>query len=116
MQVRGDPQRVPADTGDHTIFIEPAGNPVRHFSRNLDTEHVRAALTGAGGGEVGGVTQTQSSGSFINGQAQQTFINRFDIVGQGPGNNFTTHETAHLTLNANGRVTVFFDNFSVDCR
>ncbi|MGZ4303509.1 MAG: hypothetical protein ACXVHQ_17435 [Solirubrobacteraceae bacterium] len=63
-----------------------------------------------------GVTQTQSSGSFINGQAQQTFINRFDIIGQGPGNNFSVHETAHLTFNANGTATVFFDNFTTVCK
>jgi hypothetical protein len=35
---------------------------------------------------------------------------------QGPGNNYSVHETAHLTLNANGRVTVSFDRFGVTCR
>jgi hypothetical protein len=45
-----------------------------------------------------------------------TFINRFDIIGQGTGNNFTVHETAHITFNADGTVTVNFDNFSVECK
>jgi hypothetical protein len=63
-----------------------------------------------------GVTQTSFKQSLQNGQANMTFINRFDIIGQGPGNNFTVHETAHITFNADGTVTVFFDNFSVECK
>jgi hypothetical protein len=63
-----------------------------------------------------GVTNDQFGGSFVNGQYQETFVNRFDFIGQGPGNNFSTHETAHVTINANGRVTTSFDNFSVNCR
>src|SRR6266571_2847053 len=30
--------------------------------------------------------------------------------------NFLIHENFHITINANGRVTAFVDNFSVDCR
>jgi hypothetical protein len=63
-----------------------------------------------------GVTQTSFKTSLQNGQANMTFVNRFDIIGQGPGNNFTVHETAHITFNADGTVTVFFDNFSVECK
>jgi len=63
-----------------------------------------------------GVTEETTTGSFQNGHFNQTFVNRFDIIGQGPGNNFTIHETAHITINANGTVTVFFDNFAVECK
>ena len=63
-----------------------------------------------------GVTQTNFKMSFQNGQANQTFVNRFDIIGQGPGNNFILQETAHITFNANGTVTVFFDLPIVDCK
>jgi hypothetical protein len=63
-----------------------------------------------------GVTQTSFKISLVNGQANMTFINRFDIIGQGPGNNFTVHETAHITFNADGTVTVNFDNFTVECK
>lgn len=63
-----------------------------------------------------GVTQTSFKTSLQNGQANMTFINRFDVIGQGPGNNFTVHETAHITFNADGTVTVVFDNFSVECK
>jgi hypothetical protein len=63
-----------------------------------------------------GVTSTTFQQSLQNGQASETFINRFDIIGQGPGNNFRVHETAHITINANGTVTVNFDNFNVECK
>ena len=62
-----------------------------------------------------GVTQSSFKQSLQNGQANSTFINRFDIIGQGPNNNFSVHETAHITFNANGDVTVNFDNFGIDC-
>ena len=45
-----------------------------------------------------------------------TFVNNFKIIGHGPGNNFLVHETFHITINANGTVTAFVDNFSVECK
>jgi hypothetical protein len=62
-----------------------------------------------------GVTKDTFGGSFINGQFRETFVNRFDFLGQGSAPNFVTHETFHVTVNANGTVTVFFDNFSASC-
>jgi hypothetical protein len=63
-----------------------------------------------------GVTQDQFKGSFQNGQSEQSFINNFRMIGQGPGNNFLVHENFHLTFNANGDVTAVHDNFSIDCK
>ncbi len=63
-----------------------------------------------------GVTQESFTGSFQNGQFSDTFVNNFRIIGQGPGNNFLVHETLHITVNANGTLTVFHDNFSIDCK
>jgi hypothetical protein len=62
-----------------------------------------------------GVTQDEFSGSLTNGQYEETFINRFDFLGQGSAPNFREHETAHVTFNANGTVTANFDNFSISC-
>ena len=45
-----------------------------------------------------------------------TFVNNFYMIGQGPNNNFKVHETFHFTINANGEVTAFADNFSVTCQ
>ncbi len=63
-----------------------------------------------------GVTQESFKSSLQNGQVNETFVNNFRIIGQGPGNNFLVHETLHFTINANGAVTVSHDNFSADCK
>jgi hypothetical protein len=63
-----------------------------------------------------GVTQDHFKGSLQNGQYTETFVNNFRIIGQGPGNNALVHEVVHITINANGTVTVFHDSLSVDCK
>lgn len=63
-----------------------------------------------------GVTQESFKTSLQNGQANITSVNNFRIIGQGAGNNFLVHETLHITINADGNVTVFHDNFSVECK
>jgi hypothetical protein len=52
----------------------------------------------------------------VNAGQQDTYVNNFKIIGQGPGNNFLVHETFHFTINANGDVTASFDNLSIDCK
>jgi len=47
---------------------------------------------------------------------ETTTVSNMRVTGQGPGNNFLLHETAHFTINANGTVTAQHDNFSVDCK
>jgi len=63
-----------------------------------------------------GVTKEGFTASLQNGQANSTFVNNFRIIGQGPGNNFLVHETAHITINADDTVTVTHDNFSIECK
>jgi hypothetical protein len=60
-----------------------------------------------------GVTQDQFNGKV---GSTYTFVNNFRIIGQGPGNNLLIHETLHVTVNANGEVTVSVDNFRAECR
>jgi hypothetical protein len=63
-----------------------------------------------------GVTQETFKASLQNGQNNLTFVNNFRIIGQGSGNNFLVHESLHINFNADGTLTVFHDNFSVDCK
>ena len=63
-----------------------------------------------------GVTLETFKNSLQNGLANFTFVNNFRIIGQGSGNNFLVHETLHMTVNANGSLTVIHDNFSIECR
>ena len=63
-----------------------------------------------------GVTQQSFKDSLQNGQSTFTFINNFRMIAAGPGNNLLVHETFHMTVNANGDVTVTHDNLSFDCK
>ena len=63
-----------------------------------------------------GITQQSFKNSLQNGQANDTYVNNFKIIGQRSGNNYLVHETLHFTINSDGSVTVFHDNFSVVCQ
>ena len=63
-----------------------------------------------------GVTQQSFTQSLRNGQFSLTYVNNFRMIGQGPGNNYLVHETLHMTMNADGTMTVFHDNFGIDCK
>jgi len=63
-----------------------------------------------------GVTEQSFKSSLQNGQANLTYVNNFRIIGQGAENNYLVHETLHITINADGTLTVFHDNFSIDCK
>ena len=60
-----------------------------------------------------GITRDNFGGRVA---VEETLINNFKIIGQGTGNNFLIHENFHVTVNANGTLTVFYDNFSVECK
>jgi hypothetical protein len=62
-----------------------------------------------------GVTQIQDSFPLADGATHITSINNFRFIGQGPDNNFQVHETVHMTINANGEVTVTVENSTIDC-
>jgi hypothetical protein len=47
---------------------------------------------------------------------ETTFVNNFKIVGPGPGNNLMYHETFHMTVLADGRLTSYVDNIGIECR
>ncbi len=55
-----------------------------------------------------GVTRESSGDNGL------TFVNRFHFVGKGT--QFFVKQTAHFTMNANGDITVAFNNFEVICK
>ena len=75
-------------------------------------------LTGVGlttGDKYQATGETQEVSNLQVG-VTDTFVNNFKIIGPGPGNNFLVHEVFHVTVNANGTVTVLHDNFTTDCK
>jgi hypothetical protein len=119
---------VPCADGGAGEFVELTGNLhiLSHTTVNGNRFNVMSHFQPQGISGVGqstgdryqgtGVTQERFGGSFVNGQFSDTFINNFRIIGQGPGNNFLVHQTFHLTVNANGEITTFVDNFKSDCK
>ena len=55
---------------------------------------------------------TQSLGSE---HSTLTYVNRYRLVGPGPGNNLVVRETAHVTIDADENVVVQHDDFAVGC-
>jgi hypothetical protein len=77
---------------------------------------------------ISGVGETTGTTYHGTGQTQQTFhasgvtssysftyVNIFHIVGTQPGNDFFVREVSHVTVNANGTLTGYVDQFSVTC-
>ena len=64
---------------------------------------------------VTGVTQGTSNESLQNGHYILTYVNNFQLIGPGPGNNLLVHEIAHIIRNGDD-VTVQHDNLSIDCK
>jgi hypothetical protein len=45
-----------------------------------------------------------------------SFVNTFNILGQGPGNNLLVDEVTHFTFNANGELTASVVYDKIECR
>lgn len=62
-----------------------------------------------------GITRSDFTQSGAVFPITDNFVNNFRIIGQGPGNNFAVHDNLHVTVNADGTLTSFHDNFSFTC-
>lgn len=96
----------------HTTFNDNNFVSKYHFSPQQLTGV--SAMTGAQY-QGTGVTQGTTTGSFVNGQYSDTYVNNFRMIGQGPGNNYLVHSTIHVTFNANGDITADHENTSIEC-
>jgi len=98
----------------HSTFDSAGG---MHFQLKSNLQGVAGV-----GMTTGAKYRASDSESFVFNVAaddapfESTSVSSFNIIGEGKGNNFVLHETAHFTINANGDVTAQHDNFSVDCK
>ena len=60
---------------------------------------------------------TGATEASFNGQVgrENTFINNYRIIGPGPGNNLMIHQTFHATVQADGTVSAYVDDYTVTC-
>ncbi len=87
-----------------------------HFSEQFNPQDVSGVgLTTGDKYRATGLTRDDFS-TTSSGLVQFSFVNRFDMIGQGPGNNFSVHETQHVTILPDGTVTVSFDNLTITCK
>ncbi|MBZ5671949.1 MAG: hypothetical protein LAO04_19755 [Acidobacteriia bacterium] len=63
-----------------------------------------------------GATELDTKGSVVDFPFVSTFVNRFMMISQGSGGNLKVSETAHFTVDADGRTAVFLDNLVITCQ
>jgi hypothetical protein len=102
-------------TGPLHLRLSVTTNSVGGFSVVQHAQPQGVSGTGLTTGLSYNATGETDTTFNANAGVQQTFVNNFKIIGQGPGNNFTVHENAHVTINANGTATASVDNFTSDC-
>lgn len=92
------------------ITLDGAGGVHGDFHDNI---HVTA--TGSLGNEYEG---NQEDNNPINGRVgmEQTFVLTFSEISKGSAPNFEVHVLQHITVNANGTVTVFISHLTSNCR
>jgi hypothetical protein len=98
----------------HTLVTETVTNNTVSFKVHFQPQGADGVgLTTGDSYHATGVTQEHISlGPALN----DTFVNNFRIIGQGPDNNLLVHQTIHLTINANGDLTAEILNESIECR
>lgn len=94
------------------ITLDSAGGV--HVREHLNPQGVSGTGLTTGDKYQGtGVSQFESNGKV---GAEITTVDNFRIIGQGNGNNLLVHGNLHITVNPDGTVTAFHDNFSVECK
>jgi hypothetical protein len=117
---------IPCAAGGAGELVELTGELHLLFATTLNSNggfHVKMHAQPQGVSGIGMTTGAKYQGTGVtqeefnaNAGVQQTTVNNFRIIGQGPGNNSVLHENTHITVNPDGTVTANVDNFSTDCK
>ena len=65
--------------------------------------------------QLTGVTRGTYNDVQQSGEYTLTYVNSYQLIGPGPGNNVRVREVAHMTLDGDD-VVVRHDNFSIECK
>jgi len=81
----------------------------------VENDNIHVTATGSLGNSYEGNEEDQFQ---LNGRVgiEQTVGSTFSEISKGSATNFEQHFLQHITVNANGTVTVFFTNFTSNCR
>jgi len=97
----------------HTV-IDANGGFHAQFSANDHNFSGVGQSSGIKYHRVGATVEHFSASGFL--PFNDTFTNTFNFIGQGPGNNFIVQQVFHITVNANGVVTVLRNKLTIECR
>ena len=64
--------------------------------------------------QLTGVTRGTYNDILQSGESTLTYVNSYQLIGPGPGNNLLVREIAHLTIDGDD-VVVHHDDFSIEC-
>jgi hypothetical protein len=65
--------------------------------------------------QLTGVTRGIYNDSLQSGEYALTYVNSYQLIGPGPGNNLLVREIAHVTIDGD-EVVVQHDDFSIECK
>ena len=63
-----------------------------------------------------GVTRWSGSADVVDFPVSITVVNRFFMIGEGSGGNLKMSDTYHITINANGKMTVELEKHQITCQ
>jgi hypothetical protein len=117
---------VPCAAGGAGEMVDLTGEVHAVFSATVDANgglHIATHFNNVGVSGVGLTTgdKYQAAGGdyFVSnsggGANEFTFVNNFEMMAPGSGNNLHVHELVHVTVDANGEITTEIDNITVDC-
>ena len=105
------------------VNLSGSAHEVDRVTFNGTTIHIGTHFDAGGVSGVGATTGAKYSVndtfdvSFnLAAGANESVGEDFHLIGQGGVPNFVLHTKFHITVNANGQVTSFFDNVSAECR
>ena len=107
-----------------TVFIEGTLHQLDHVSltgngrATIKSQFQPQGVSGTGlttGARYTGVGVTQTISHVWIG-VEESYINNFGLIGQGPGNNFTIHERVRVTVSSDGTITTTHDSFRAECQ
>ena len=98
----------------HTVFhVTETPNGLR-----LSVHENPQGLTGTGltTGDTYHATGSFNAHLHLAPGVTENFQRQYLLIGPGPDNNFTVHQTGHVTLTPDGDITADFDKITIECR
>lgn len=122
-------QFVPCANAGNGEIVTLSGNlhVITKVTTTANNVHIMFTNNPQGVTGVGSVTGEKYQGTGVTRETENvpltgsfplnvTTVNNFRIIGRGPGNNLLIHSNSHITVNANGTVTVNKTNSTVACK